>query len=108
MAGALSHAAVLKESQLMREELVEQNRALQPTRQNAMSASQTRNAFQKVMSDGMRRPMHSILDSLSMMQDGNLNSDQRIIVDSMMKTSNVLSTLINDVMDISTMDSERF
>ncbi|XVF38396.1 hypothetical protein REPUB_Repub20aG0098000 [Reevesia pubescens] len=107
VAVALSHAAVLEESQLMRDKLVEQNRALQLARQNAMRASQARNAFQKVMSDGMRRPMHSILGLLSMMQDGNLNSDQRIIVDSMMKTSNVLSTLINDVMDISTMDSGR-
>ncbi|KAK6254807.1 Signal transduction response regulator [Theobroma cacao] len=107
VAVALSHAAVLEESQLMRDKLVEQNRALQLARQNAMRASQARNAFQKVMSDGMRRPMHSILGLLSMMQDGNLNNDQRIIVDAMMKTSNVLSTLINDVMDISTMDSGR-
>ncbi|MBA0830864.1 hypothetical protein Goarm_015365 [Gossypium armourianum] len=107
VAVALSHAAVLEESQLMRDQLVEQNRALQLARQNAMRASEVRNAFQKVMSDGMRRPMHSILGLLSMMQDGNLNNDQRIIVDSMMKTSNVLSTLINDVMDISTMDNGR-
>ncbi|XVF28655.1 hypothetical protein REPUB_Repub15cG0048800 [Reevesia pubescens] len=107
VAVALSHAAVLEESQFMRDKLVEQNRALQLARQNAMRASQARNAFQKVMSDGMRRPMHSIIGLLSMMQDGNLNSDQRIIVDSMMKTSNVLSTLINDVMDISTMDGGR-
>ncbi|KAE8731197.1 Ethylene receptor 2 [Hibiscus syriacus] len=82
VAVALSHAAVLEESQHMRDQL-------------------------KVMSDGTRRPMHSILGLLSMMQDGNLNNDQRIIVDSMMKTSSVLSTLINDVMDISTMDSGR-
>ncbi|XVE65884.1 hypothetical protein DITRI_Ditri08aG0035300 [Diplodiscus trichospermus] len=107
VAVALSHAAVLEESQLMREKLVEQNRALQVARQNAMRATQARYAFQKVMGDGMKRPMHSILGLLSMMQDGNLNNDQRLIVDSMTKTSNVLSTLINDVMDISTMDSGR-
>ncbi|GMI64205.1 ethylene response 2 [Hibiscus trionum] len=107
VAVAISHAAVLEESQLMREKLAEQNRALQLSRENAMRASQARNAFQKVMSDGMRRPMHSILGLLSMLQDGNLKDEQRIIVDSMMKTSNVLSTLINDAMDISTMDGGR-
>ncbi|GMJ01948.1 ethylene response 2 [Hibiscus trionum] len=107
VAVAISHAAVLEESQLMREKLAEQNRALQLSRENAMRASQARSAFQKVMSDGMRRPMHSILGLLSMMQDGNLSNGQRIIVDSMMKTSNVLSTLINDAMDISTMDGGR-
>ncbi|XP_039063476.1 protein EIN4-like isoform X1 [Hibiscus syriacus] len=107
VAVAISHAAVLEESQLMREKLAEQNRALQLSRENAMRASQARSAFQKAMSDGMRRPMHSILGLLSMMRDGNLNNDQRNIVDSMMKTSNVLSTLINDAMDISTTDGGR-
>lgn len=108
VAVAVSHAAVLEESQLMREQLAEQNRALQQARRNAMMASRARNSFQKVMSDGMRRPMHSISGLLSMMQDENLGSEQRLIVDAMAKTSNVLSTLINDVMDISTNDNGRF
>uniref|UniRef100_A0A5B6ZPR9 Ethylene receptor n=1 Tax=Davidia involucrata TaxID=16924 RepID=A0A5B6ZPR9_DAVIN len=108
VAVALSHAALLEESQLMREKLEEQNRALQQAKQDAMMASQARNSFQKVMSNGMRRPMHSILGLLSMMQDENLSSQQQMLVDAMVKTSNVLSTLINDVMDISTKDNGRF
>ncbi|KAF5736766.1 ethylene receptor family protein [Tripterygium wilfordii] len=108
VAVALSHAAVLEESQLMREKLEEQNRALQQEKKNAMMASQARNSFQKVMSDGMRRPMHSILGLLSMMQDGNLSTNQRLIVDAMLKTSDVLSALVNDVMEISTKNSGRF
>ncbi|XP_011030531.1 PREDICTED: ethylene receptor 2 [Populus euphratica] len=108
VAVALSHAAVLEESQLMREKLEEQNRALQQAKMNAMMASKARGAFQKVMSDGMKRPMHSILGLISMIQDGNLSGEQRIIVDAMMRTSNVLSTLINDVIEISTKDSGRF
>ncbi|KAF8388205.1 hypothetical protein HHK36_026871 [Tetracentron sinense] len=108
VAVALSHAAVLEESQLMREKLVEQNRALQQAKKNAMMASQARNSFQKVMSDGMRKPMHSISGLLSIIQDENMSSEQRIIVDAMVKTSSVLSTLINDVMEISTKDNGRF
>lgn len=108
VAVALSHAAVLEESQHMREKLEEQNRALQQAQKDALMASQARNAFQKVMSNGMRRPMHSILGLLSIMQDVNLNSDQRMIVETMMKSSNVLSTLISDVMDNSPKDSGRF
>ncbi|XP_044499563.1 ethylene receptor 2-like [Mangifera indica] len=108
VAVALSHAAVLEESQLMREQLEEQNRALQQAQKDAMMASLARNSFQKVMNDGMKRPMHSILGLLSIMQDGDMNNDQKMIVNTMMKTSNVLSTLINDVMDISTKDSGRF
>lgn len=108
VAVALSHAAVLEESQLMRDKLAEQNLALQQARKYALMASQARNSFQKVMSNGMRRPMHSALGLLSIFQDENMSNDQRIIVDTMVKTSNVLSTLINDVMEISEKDTGRF
>ncbi|KAL5981409.1 Enoyl-[acyl-carrier-protein] reductase [NADPH, B-specific] 2, mitochondrial [Asimina triloba] len=107
VAVALSHASVLEESQLMREKLAEQNRQLQQAKRNAMMASQARNSFQKVMSQGMRRPMHSISGLLSMIQQENLSPDQRLIVNTMVKTSSVVSTLINDVMEISAMESER-
>ncbi|XP_043692569.1 protein EIN4-like [Telopea speciosissima] len=108
VAVALSHAAVLEESQLMREKLEERNRALQLAEKNAMMASRARNSFQKVMSHGMRRPMHSILGLLSVIQFENMSSEQKIIVEAMMKTSSFLSTLINDVMEISNLDKGRF
>lgn len=108
VAVALSHAAVLEESQLMREKLGEQNRMLQQAKENAMMASQARNSFQKVMSHGMRRPMHSMLGLLSMFQDETMSSEQKTIVDTIIRASNVLSTLINDVMEISAKDDGRF
>ncbi|MCL7027767.1 hypothetical protein MKW94_012501 [Papaver nudicaule] len=108
VAVALSHAAVLEESQLMREKLVEQNRALLQARKDAMMASQARISFQKVMSKGMRRPMHSISGLLSMIQQGKLGDGQRIAIDTMAKTSSVLSTLINDVMEISATGNGKF
>ncbi|XP_059628492.1 protein EIN4-like [Cornus florida] len=107
VAVALSHAAVLEESQLMREELGARNRVLQQAKENAMLASQARNSFQKVMSRGLRRPMHSILGLLSILQDEKMSSEQRIVVDTMVKTSGVLSTLINDVLEISDKDNGR-
>ncbi|KAE8699142.1 hypothetical protein F3Y22_tig00110584pilonHSYRG00019 [Hibiscus syriacus] len=105
VAVALSHAAVLEESQRMREKLSQQNQVLQQERQNAMMANQARNSFQKVMSHGMKRPMHSILGLLSVFQDENMNFKQKTIVDTLVKTSSVLSTLINDVMEISAKDN---
>ena len=108
VAVALSHASVLEDSQLMREKLEVQNRMLQQAKENAMMASQARNSFQKVMSHGMRRPMHSILGLLSMFQEDSMSSEQKIIVDTMVKTSNVLSTLINDVMEISAKAKGKF
>lgn len=101
VAVALSHAAVLEESQHMREKLEEQNRALQQAKRDAMMASQARNSFQKVMNDGLRRPMHTITGLLSVLhEDGNLSAEQSTIVDAMARTGIVLSTLINDAMDV--------
>ncbi|KAL3520943.1 hypothetical protein ACH5RR_019092 [Cinchona calisaya] len=108
VAVALSHASVLEESQLMREKLEEQNRVLQKAKENAMMASQARNSFQRVMSNGMRRPLHSILGLLSVFQDENLSPDQKVVVDTIIKTSSVLSTLVNDAMEISDKDEGRF
>ncbi|KAJ1409454.1 Signal transduction response regulator, receiver domain [Sesbania bispinosa] len=47
VAVALSHAAILEESQLMREKLEERNRALQQAKRNAMMASQAETHFRK-------------------------------------------------------------
>ncbi|KAG6423327.1 hypothetical protein SASPL_113721 [Salvia splendens] len=108
VAVALSHAAILEESQLMRDKLVEQNRALEQAKQDALMASQARNAFQMVMSNGLRRPMHSILGLLSVLQDEQLSEEQLLLIDTTFKTGNVLSTLINDVMDTAAKDNRRF
>ncbi|KAL9237180.1 hypothetical protein vseg_011762 [Gypsophila vaccaria] len=108
VAVAISHAAVLEESQLMREKLADQNRALQQAQRNAMMASQARNSFQRGMSHGMRKPMHSVLGLLSVLKDENLSTQQKLIVDTMMKSGSVLSLLINDVMNDSPKESGRF
>jgi len=108
VAVALSHASVLEESQLMSQKLAEQNRALQQAQKNAMMARKARSSFEKVMSHGMRRPMHSILGLLSMFQEDNIRPEQKIVIDSIFKVSNALSRLINDVMEISTNDNGNF
>lgn len=109
VAVALSHAAVLEESQHMSEILMEQNRALQRAREDALRASQASNAFQTVMSNRLRRPMHSILGLLSLLQEEKLRDEQQqLLVDSTIKTTNVLSTLMDDVIVSSSKDNLRF
>ncbi|KAK8948309.1 Ethylene receptor 2 [Platanthera guangdongensis] len=107
VAVALSHAALLEESQLMRDKLAEQNRALLQEKKNALMASEARSTFQRVMCQGMRRPIHSIVGLLSMMQEENLSCEQRLIINSISKTTGVVSTLITDAMEISRINGER-
>ncbi|KAM0883459.1 hypothetical protein ACQ4PT_031629 [Festuca glaucescens] len=106
VAVALSHAAVLEESQLMREKLAQQHRDLLRAKHEAVMATEARNSFQSAMYDGMRRPMHSVLGLVSMMQQESMNPEQRLVMDAIVKTTSVASTLMNDVMQTSTMDRE--
>ncbi|GER56955.1 ethylene receptor [Striga asiatica] len=104
VAVAVSHAAVLEESQSMRDRLAEQNLALEQSRMDALMANRARATFERVMSDGLRRPMHSVLGLLSLLQQddvGVLGCEQRLLVDTMVKTGGVLSVLIGDVMGTS-------
>ncbi|XP_047324204.1 protein EIN4-like [Impatiens glandulifera] len=105
VAVALSHASVLEESQFMREQLEERNRLLQQAKEEALMANKARNAFQKVMSRAMRKPMYSISGLLSIFESA---AAQRNIVETIVRTSNVLSTLINDAVEISAKDVGRF
>lgn len=101
VAVAISHAVILEESQLMREKLAEQNRALQVARENALRANQAKAAFEQMMSDAMRRPVRSILGLLPLIvQDGKSPETQKIIVDSMRRTSELLLQLVNNAGDI--------
>ncbi|CAN7134749.1 unnamed protein product [Brassica rapa subsp. narinosa] len=102
VAVAISHAVILEESQLMREKLAEQNRALQVARENAMRANQAKAAFEEMMGDAMRRPVRSILELLPLItQDGvSLPETQKVIVDAMGRTSELLLHLVNNAGDV--------
>ncbi|KAG2267367.1 hypothetical protein Bca52824_061922 [Brassica carinata] len=101
VAVAISHAVILEESQLMREKLAEQNRALQVARENALRANQAKAAFEEMMGDAMRRPVRSILGLLPMItRDGGLQENQKVIVDAMGRTSELLLHLVSNAGDI--------
>jgi ethylene receptor len=101
---ALSHAAVLEDSQRTRDALVEQNKSLQLARQEAETAIRARNDFLAVMNHEMRTPMHAIIALSSLLQEGKLSVEQRSMVDTVVKSSSLLSTLINDVLDFSRLE----
>ncbi|XP_047956945.1 protein EIN4-like isoform X2 [Salvia hispanica] len=108
VAVALSHAAVVEEALSLTATLEEQKRTLQQANRNTMMASQARYEFKKVMSNGLRRPMHSILGLLSVLQDEPLSDEQLLLIGTTFKAGNVLSTLINDVMETAGKDYSRF
>eukprot|EP01018_Ginkgo_biloba_P018087 Gb_28304 [translate_table: standard] len=104
VAVALSHAAILEESMRARDLLMEQNVALDMARREAETAIRARNDFLAVMNHEMRTPMHAIIALSSLLQETELTPEQRSMVETILKSSNLLSTLINDVLDLSRLE----
>lgn len=104
VAVALSHAAILEESMRARDQLMEQNVALDLARREAEMAIRARNDFLAVMNHEMRTPMHAIIALSSLLLETELTPEQRLMVETILKSSNLLSTLINDVLDLSKLE----
>lgn len=108
VAVALSHAAILEESMRARDLLMEQNVALDLARREAEMAIRARNDFLAVMNHEMRTPMHAIIALSSLLLETELTPEQRLMVETVLKSSNLLSTLINDVLDLSRLEDGSF
>lgn len=104
VAVALSHAAILEESMRARDLLMQQNIALDSARREAETAIRARNDFLAVMNHEMRTPMHAIIALSSLLQETELTPEQRLMVETILKSSNLLATLINDVLDLSRLE----
>ncbi|GFZ19377.1 ethylene response sensor 1 [Actinidia rufa] len=104
VAVALSHAAILEESMRARDQLLEQNVALDFARQEAEMAIRARNDFLAVMNHEMRTPMHAIISLSALLLETELTPEQRVMIETILKSSNLLATLINDVLDLSRLE----
>lgn len=104
VAVALSHAAILEESTKARDLLLEKNIALDMARREAETAIRARNEFLAVMNHEIRTPMHAIIALSSLLQETELTPEQRLMVETILKSSNILATLISDVLDLSRLE----
>ncbi|KAL8054739.1 hypothetical protein ABFX02_04G012000 [Erythranthe guttata] len=104
VAVALSHAAILEESTRAHDQLMQQNLALDLARQEAEVAIRARNDFLAVMNHEMRTPMHGIISLCSVLLESELTPEQRVMIETVLKSSNVLATLTNDVLDLSRLE----
>uniref|UniRef100_A0A0E0KYN1 histidine kinase n=1 Tax=Oryza punctata TaxID=4537 RepID=A0A0E0KYN1_ORYPU len=105
VAVALSHAAILEESMRARDLLMEQNIALDAARREAEMAICARNDFLAVMNHEMRTPMRAIVSLSSLLLETKLSAEQRLMVETILKSSDLLATLTNDVLDVSKLEN---
>ncbi|RZC88561.1 hypothetical protein C5167_016423 [Papaver somniferum] len=104
VAVALSHAAILEESMRARDLLMEQNVALDLARREAEMAIRARNDFLAVMNHEMRTPMQAIIALSSLLLEIESSPEQRAMVETVLKSSQLLETLINDVLELSRLE----
>ena len=87
-----------------RDQLVDQNVALDLARREAEMAVHARNDFLAVMNHEMRTPMHATIALSSLLLETELSPEQRVMIETILKSSNLLATLINDVLDLSRLE----
>lgn len=101
---ALSHAAILEESMRTHDQLMEQNIALDLARQEAETAIHARKDFLAVMNHEMRTPVHAVISLCSLLLETDLNPEQRVMIETTLKSGNLVATLISDVLDLSRLE----
>eukprot|EP00850_Spirogloea_muscicola_P009183 SM000051S17543 [mRNA] locus=s51:216057:218579:+ [translate_table: standard] len=105
-AEALLHAAVREDTEARRAALEEKQRQLRSMGRDAHAAGRARNNFLAVMQYEMRTPMHTITALSSVLAAMHLGDEQRSMVDTVAKSSALLSTLANDILDFWRLDED--
>ncbi|MFL5337928.1 MAG: response regulator [Geminicoccaceae bacterium] len=75
--------------------------------QRAERASLARAAFLAVMSHEIREPMNGVVGMARLLRDTPLDTEQRLYLDSALESAETLLTIVNDILDLSRIDSGR-
>jgi two-component system sensor histidine kinase/response regulator len=76
-------------------------------RDTALAASQARASFLAQMSHEIREPMNNVLGMARLLRDTPLDPEQRGYVDAVVDAAEALLTLINDILDLTRIDTGR-
>ena len=84
------------------------NQLLRKVGEEALSATKAKSDFLASMSHEIRTPLHGIIGMADIIKKTQLNEEQVDIVNSIQTSGNILLGLINDILDISKIEAERF
>ncbi|SDY64217.1 PAS domain-containing sensor histidine kinase [Tindallia californiensis] len=91
----------------MEEALVRKNQELEKARKKAECASRVKTQFLANMSHEIRTPLNGILGFLQLMGETDLDEEQREYLEMMNSSSVMLRRLLDDLLDLSSIESEK-
>ncbi|WP_036831025.1 PAS domain-containing hybrid sensor histidine kinase/response regulator [Photobacterium sanctipauli] len=81
---------------------------LQEARKQAESANKAKSEFLAMMSHEIRTPLNAVLGLMDMLESSGLNAEQMSWVNQIDQSAQLLLTIINDILDLSRIESGNF
>jgi PAS domain S-box-containing protein len=106
--GKLAIAVDMRPQKALERQLTDNNVRLQVETRKAEEASRAKSDFLSAMSHEIRTPLNAILGMADLLWESELDDNQRRYVEVFRRACGSLLTLVNDILDLSKIESGRF